>query len=318
MRRCALLALLLFACRGRESAALPPIILISVDTFRSDRLGVVTPRLDAFRRDAVTFERAYSHSPLTLPSHATILSGVLPAEHGVRDNVGFRMKNVPRLPAQLKTRGYTTAGAVSAYVLRKATGIADGFDAYDDEIDRESGDQSLGAVQRAGARTIDMAKQWIAKRADPFFYFLHLYEPHAPYDAPEPFRSQHPNAYDAEVAYSDALLGQFFDFLRERDLYDRALIVVLSDHGEGLGDHGEDEHGIFLYREAIQVPLLVKLPHRARAGETVSTPVGLQEVTPMTSARSTIRKRSRASPRRRCTARRGIRVFTSAGAICIR
>ncbi len=280
MRRLALLALVLFACRERTSTP-PPIILISIDTFRSDRLGVVTPHLDAFRRDAVLFERAYSHSPLTLPSHATILSGVLPSEHGARDNVGFRMKPVPRLPAQLKARGYATAGAVSAYVLRAATGIGEGFDAYDDEIDRAGGDQSLGAVQRPGAKTIDVAQKWIASQNGPFFYFLHLYEPHTPYQAPEPFRSKHAHAYDAEVAYSDALLGGFFDFLRERGLYDRAIIVVLSDHGEGLGDHEEDEHGIFLYREAIQVPLLVKLPSRALAGESVRTPVGLQEVAPM-------------------------------------
>jgi arylsulfatase A-like enzyme/Flp pilus assembly protein TadD len=279
--------LLLFACRAPESAA-PPIILISIDTLRSDHLpaygyrGVATPHLDAFRGDAVLFERAYSHSPLTLPSHATILTGVLPSAHGVRDNVGFRMSAVPRLPAQLKSRGYATAGAVSAYVLRRATGIAEGFDAYDDEIDRGAGDQSLGGVQRAGAKTIDVARRWMSANGErPFFYFLHLYEPHAPYDAPEPFRSRYAKPYDAEVAYSDTLLGELFAFLRERGLYDRALIVVLSDHGEGLGDHGEDEHGIFLYREAIQVPLLVKLPSRALAGQTVTTPVGLQDVAPM-------------------------------------
>ena len=289
MRRLALLTLFLFACRGHESAAPPPVILISIDTLRSDRLpvygyrGITTPHFDAFRRDAVLFERVYSHSPLTLPSHATILTGALPSAHGVRDNVGFRMKGIPRLPAQLKTRGYATAAAVSAYVLRGGTGISEGFDAYDDEIDRGAREQSLGAVQRAGAKTIDIAKQWIGSQSDgkPFFYFLHLYEPHAPYEAPEPFRSHYPNAYDAEVAYSDALLGDFLEFLKQRGIYDRALIVVLSDHGEGLGDHDEDEHGIFLYREAIQVPLLVKLPAQARAGETIKTAIGLQDVAPM-------------------------------------
>ena len=286
MRRAVFLALLFLACRGRESVP-PPVILISIDTLRSDRLpaygsrGVATPNIDAFRADAVLFERAYSHSPLTLPSHATILTGALPSAHGVRDNVGFRMKTIERLPSQLKTRGYTTAAAVSAYVLRAATGISEGFDAYDDEIDRAANDQSLGGVQRAGAKTIDIAQQWIATQSGPFFYFLHMYEPHAPYDAPEPFRSRYANAYDAEIAQSDALLGGFFAFLRERGIYDRALIIVLSDHGEGLGDHGEDEHGIFLYREAIQVPLLVKLPARALAGERVTTPVGLQDVSPM-------------------------------------
>lgn len=288
MRRFTFLVLFLVACHGRESSP-PPIILISIDTLRSDRLpaygyrGIATPHLDAFRRDAVLFERAYSHTPLTLPSHATILTGALPSVHGAHDNVGFRMKNIPTLPAQLKTRGYATAGAISAYVLRGATGMSEGFDAYDDVIDRGAGDKSLGAVQRSGLKTIEIAKQWITsqKEQQPFFYFLHLYEPHAPYEAPEPFRSRYANSYDAEVAYSDELLGGLFAFLRERGLYDRSLIVVLSDHGEGLGDHEEDEHGIFLYREAIQVPLLVKLPSQARAGETAKTPVGLQDVAPM-------------------------------------
>jgi tetratricopeptide (TPR) repeat protein len=288
MRHLFALALLLLSCHSRENAQTAPVIVISIDTLRSDRLpaygyrGIQTPALDAFRRDAVLFERAYSHTPLTLPSHATMLTGLLPSQHGARDNVGFRVNAADGLASKLKQRGYATAGAVSAYVLRAQTGISAGFDTWDDEIDRGARNASLGAVQRAGPDTIRIARDWIgARHASPFLYFLHLYEPHAPYDAPEPHRSRAKNAYDAEVAYSDALLGGFFDFLRKRGIYDRALIVVLSDHGEGLGDHGEDEHGIFLYREAIQVPLLVKLPGNARAGESVQTPVGLVEVAPM-------------------------------------
>jgi arylsulfatase A-like enzyme/Flp pilus assembly protein TadD len=285
MRRL-LLALLLvpfsLTCRSREETRLPPIILISIDTLRADRLGAATPALNAFRRDGVTFSRAYSHSPLTLPSHATMLTGLLPSQHGARDNVGFRMKESKAVPATLKERGYATGGAVSAYVLRAQTGIAAGFDDYDDEIDRGIENASLGAVQRAGDATIAIASKWIdAHAAQPFFYFLHLYEPHAPYTAPEPHRSRFANPYDAEVAHADALVGGFLSRLKERGLYDDALIVVLSDHGEGLGDHGEDEHGIFLYREAIHVPLLVKLPRNARAGETIDTPVGLVAVAAM-------------------------------------
>lgn len=294
MRRAALLlaCAVLLTCRAREPRvdATPPIILISIDTLRSDHLpaygyrAIATPALDAFRRDAVLFERAYSHTPLTLPSHATILSGLLPAQHGVRDNVGFRLKAPADalLASQLKGRGYATGAAVSAYVLRAASGIGQGFDTWDDEVDRGTGEQSLGAVQRPGAQTIAAARTWIAAhQSAPFFYFLHLYEPHAPYEAPEPFRSRGRSAYDAEIEYTDALLGEFFAFLKARGLYDRALIVVLSDHGEGLGEHEEDEHGIFLYREALQVPLLVKLPANARAGSTIATPVGLVDVAPM-------------------------------------
>ncbi|HEX8171616.1 MAG TPA: sulfatase-like hydrolase/transferase [Thermoanaerobaculia bacterium] len=288
MRRFALLLLLplLLTCR-REARGPVPVILISIDTLRSDHLpaygyrGTSTPALEAFRRDALLFERAYSHSPLTLPSHATILTGTLPSVHGVRDNVGFVLRS-PTLASRFKQRGYATGAAVSAYVLRGATGVGAGFDAYDDEIDRGSSEQSLGAVQRRGALTIASARNWItAHDRAPFFYFLHLYEPHSPYDAPEPFRSRASSAYDAEVAYADSLVGGFLGFLKERGLYDDALIVILSDHGEGLGQHGEDEHGIFLYREAIQVPLLVKLPRSARGGTSVTTPVGLADVASM-------------------------------------
>lgn len=289
MKRALLLLVpLLLACRPRETAQPAPVILISIDTLRSDHLPVYgyraiqTPAFEAFRRNAVLFEHAYSHSPLTLPSHATILTGQLPAQHGARDNVGFRVNATGGVAAQFRQRGYATAAAISAYVLRSETGIAAGFDAYDDEVDRGDPDASLGAVQRRGSATIRSAQQWIGSHdGKPFFYFLHLYEPHAPYDPPEPFRSRAISAYDGEVEYADALLGGFLSFLKERGIYDRALIVVLSDHGEGLGDHGEDEHGIFLYREALQVPLLVKLPANARAGQSVKTPAGLSDVAAM-------------------------------------
>lgn len=288
--RLALVFLALFAltCRKPEAAQLPPVIVISIDTLRSDRLPVYgyraieTPAFDAFRRDAVLFERAYSHAPLTRPSHASMFTGLLPSQHGARDNVGFRMNTADTVATKLKARGYATGGAVSALVLRAATGINAGFDSWNDDVDETAHDKSLGAVQRSGAKTIAVAQQWIAaQEAKPFFFFLHLYEPHAPYDAPAPYRSRAKNAYDAEVLQSDALLGGFLAFLKERGIYERAMVVVVSDHGEGLGDHGEDEHGIFLYREAIQVPLLVKLPANARAGETVKTPVGLIELAPM-------------------------------------
>jgi Flp pilus assembly protein TadD len=263
------------------------VILISIDTLRSDHLpaygsrAIATPALDAFRRDAILYERVYSHVPRTLPSLASIFTGLLPAQHGIRDNTGFRLR-VPAgalLASKMKQRGYATGAAVSAYVLRAETGIAQGFDTYDDEIDRGAADQSLGAVQRPGPKTIASAQSWIGAHGNaPFFYFLHLYEPHAPYEAPEPYRSRPISPYDAEIEYTDALLGGFFAFLKERGLYDRALIVVLSDHGEGLGDHDEDEHGIFLYREALQVPLLVKLPAGARGGTVIHTPAGLAGV----------------------------------------
>jgi arylsulfatase A-like enzyme/tetratricopeptide (TPR) repeat protein len=276
-----------FGCgRARtESVARPPVVVISIDTLRSDHLpaygyrGVKTPAIDAFARDAIVFERAYSHSPLTLPSHATILTGLLPAATGVRDNAGFRLDpNRATLAEVLKRNGYATGAAVSAYVLRADTGINRGFDFFDDRIVQRA-DQSLGGIQRNGVETATAADEWLATHAaQPFFLFLHLYEPHAPYDAPEPYRSQF-QPYDAEIASADAIVGRFLESLKTRGLYDQALIVLLSDHGEGLGDHGEDEHGIFLYRESIQVPLMVKLPHAARASRVTET-VGLRDLMP--------------------------------------
>lgn len=278
---------LLHGC-ARPEPERPPIILISVDTLRADRLpmygyrGVETPALDALRADSILFENAWAHSPLTLPSHATMLTGLLPAEHGVRDNTGFRLSSgASTLGSLLRSAGYETGAAVSAFVLRKATGMNAGFDAYDDDLARPRGERSLGHVQRAGEETVAAAQRWIAARASrPFFYFLHLYEPHSPYEPPEPFASRYPSPYDGEVAHTDAIVGRFLTFLREKGIYDRALIVFVSDHGEGLGDHGEDEHGIFLYREAIAVPMLIKLPGQALAGSTSSGAAGLYDVAP--------------------------------------
>ncbi len=280
-----------YACRPVASpAAFPgaPIVLVSIDTLRSDRLpaygyeGVETPQLDRFRRDAILFESAWSPCPMTLPSHVTMLTGLLPPEHGVRNNVGFAFdgRSHAHLPGLLKARGYATGAAVSSYVLRGETGIAALFDAYEDSLDPRTGG-GFADQQRGGALTAALAKRWIGEHAAlPFFYFFHVYEPHVPWDPPEPYKSRYADPYDGEVAAADAVLGQLLDFLRERGLYDRALVIVTSDHGEGLGDHGEEQHGILLYREAIQVPLFLKLPGGRRAGETVRRPVQLADIAP--------------------------------------
>ncbi len=287
----ALAALLALSC-GRFGGLTPskstPVILISIDTLRSDRLpaygytGVSTPNLDALRKDSILYQRAYSHCPLTLPSHTSMLTGLLPSEHGVRDNTGYSIDaKTPMLPELLKKNGYATAGAISAFVLRRESGISRGFDAYDDETEALNTSAGIGMVQRAGGETIKAAQRWLDTNQDkPFFLFVHVYEPHTPYTPPEPFRSQYKDPYDGEIAYTDQLIGDFLTNLRDRGLYDKAMIIVLSDHGEGLNDHGEEEHGVFLYREAIQVPLLVKMPKSAKGGETVEAPVQLIDVFP--------------------------------------
>jgi len=285
------LAVIIFpACHGRVASPsrTTPVVLISIDTLRSDHLpaygykGVETPNIDRLRKDSILFERAYSHVPLTLPSHTSILTGMLPADSGVRDNVGFRVSpSTPMLQELLKKNGYATGAAVSAFVLRHETGISRGFDFFDDQVEPLGEDKTIGRVQRDGRETVRVLEKWLdGEIGKPFFAFLHLYEPHTPYEPPEPYFSRYANHYDGEIAYVDALVGEFLDYLKQKGVYDKALIVFLSDHGEGLNDHGEEEHGIFLYREALQVPLMVKLPREARGGATVSAPVELVDVFP--------------------------------------
>lgn len=265
-----------------------PVVLISIDTLRADHLpaygysGVATPAIDAFRKDAILFRNAYSHVPLTLPSHVTLMTGLLPPRNGVRDNLGYSLPSSrATIASLLRGVGYGTGAAVSAVVLASSTGISSGFDAYDDDIS-SFGEWNLGNVQRSGFDTEKVAESWIEKQgARPFFYFLHLYEPHTPYAPPEPYRSRYRSSpYDGEIATVDAVVARFVSFLRARGLYDRSLILLLSDHGEGLGQHGEDEHGLLLYRETLHVPLLVKLPGSRRSGTTVDAPVGLVDVLP--------------------------------------
>jgi tetratricopeptide (TPR) repeat protein len=260
-----------------------------VDTLRADRLplygnrNVETPNLDALGKDSILFENAYSHVPLTLPSHATLFTGLLPPQNGVRDNLGYRLAETPEtLAGFLKKGGYATAGAVSSIVLARTTGIARGFDFYDDDVEPTAVSQSLSRVQRGGAETARRLTEWIRGRGEgkPFFAFLHLFEPHTPYDPPEPYRSRYAAAYDGEIARADEILGDFLRVLKEDSLYDSSLIFFLSDHGEGLEDHGEQEHGVFLYREALRVPFLVKLPEAIHAGKRVGPPVGLIDVFP--------------------------------------
>ncbi|MEW6364402.1 MAG: sulfatase-like hydrolase/transferase [Acidobacteriota bacterium] len=276
--------------KARASA---PVILISIDTLRADHLPaygydrVRTPAIDQLAKESTLFEHCYSHCPQTLPSHVTILTGMLPFETGVRDNVGFFVReNQETLADVLKREGFQTGGFVSSYVLRGQTRIGLGFEHYDSEMTREKAEVSMGELQRHGKDTLAAAETWLDQvRSDQpakrFFMLLHFYEPHSPYTPPEPYRTEYAGRpYDGEVAYVDELVGDFVQYLRDTDLYDQALIILTSDHGEGLGDHGEGEHGVFIYNAMIHVPLLVKYPGGALAGERVETPVQLIDIVP--------------------------------------
>jgi choline-sulfatase len=285
------LVTLLGACHGGSSPPVfprAPVVLISIDTLRADRLpaygyaGVRTPNLDRLRQDSILYQNAYSPCPMTLPSHLTMLTGLLPQEHGVRNNLGFVFTGNAHasLPRLLKGEGYATGAAVSSYVLRAETGLAGVFDYYEDSIDPRPGAPFVD-YQRPGAKTAAFAREWIARqKTAPFFFFFHIYEPHVPYEPPEPFKSLYPSPYDGEVATADAIVGDFLTDLKTLGVYDRAIIILTSDHGEGLGDHGEDQHSILLYLEALHIPLLLKLPGGARGGGRVDAPAQLSDVLP--------------------------------------
>lgn len=276
--------MILTGCKASRPASYAgaSVVLVSIDTLRADRLGAYgytkgsTPVLDQLARESVMFAEAYSQAPLTLPAHASLFTGLGPPRHGVRDNMGFTLASThDTLASRFKRGGWTTGGAVSAYVLRRQTGIAQGFDFYDDEIRLEGDLDVVGDVQRDGAVAVDSLARWVeAQGARRFFAFLHLYEPHSPYTPPERHRRL-TDPYDGEVAYADELVGRFLDRLRRSNQLDGTIVAVVADHGEGLKDHGEQEHGIFLYREAVRVPFLLRLPGGAHGGTRLGGTVGL-------------------------------------------
>lgn len=287
-----LLIVALLACHSVERTPhfpRAPIVLISIDTLRADRLPaygytrVATPAIDELARTGIVYENAYSHYPLTLPSHSTMLSGLLPPRHGVRDNLGYQFSTAvaPCFPTQLSAKGYRTGGFVSSFVLRKETGIGDCFETYESEIELERG-TSLASGQRSGLETAAKALTWLRSADDrPSMLFLHFYEPHTPYHPPEPFRSRYADEpYDGEVATVDAVLQGLFDQLRDLGLYERSIIALVGDHGEGLGDHSEMQHGVFLYRSTLHVPLILKLPGGLHGGTRIAAPVGLVDLAP--------------------------------------
>ncbi len=269
-----------------------PVILISIDTLRSDRLPAyghdetATPAIASLSADAILVRRAYTNVPLTLPAHVSMLTGLYPPEHGVRDNAGYRLRSegLPYLPRILEELGYRTGAAVSTFVLRATAGLDAGFDFYDDRL-VIGAKTLLSDVQRDGHDTLDAAREWLQSVAgEPFFFFFHIYEPHTPHAPPEPYASRYESAYDGEVAAADAVIAELLEELKRLEVYDSAIILLTSDHGEGLYDHGDYEHGLLLYRESLQVPLLLKLPFSDRGGSTVERAVGLIDVVPTLAA----------------------------------
>ncbi|MGB5815806.1 MAG: sulfatase-like hydrolase/transferase, partial [Thermoanaerobaculia bacterium] len=265
------------------------VILVTIDTLRADRLSSygnpvpLTPNIDAIAGEGTRFTNAASTVPFTLPSHSSIMTGTYPPYHGVRENVGYTLDDsIPTLAEWLGDRGYTTAGFVSAFVLDSRWGIARGFDTYHDDFDLDEMKGNLASVQRDGRESIAEALRWLdGEPKSPFLLWLHLFDPHDPYTPPEPFRSQYPRRpYDAEVAYTDSLIGELRLSLEERGLLDSSLLVLTGDHGEGLGNHKEGFHGFFVYDSTVHVPLIIRLPEGRLGGQVVEEVVSHVDLLP--------------------------------------
>lgn len=274
------------------AATSPNVILITLDTVRADRMGFLgsqrglTPSLDILARQSVVFTRAYSQAPLTTESHATILTGTYPQFHKVNDFQMPLAEDLPYAPEILHRSGYRTGAFVGAIVLdpeeQFARGFGRGFDTYDAGFQTwHFGQDRYQTNERRATTVLAHALTWLSKNSKgPFFLWVHLYDAHHPYEPPQPFKRKYAAApYDGEIAYTDSAVGKFLAQLRIRGLYDNSVIAVMADHGEALGDHGEDTHGVFLYDETIHVPLLIKLPGRA-TGKRIANRVELADVLP--------------------------------------
>jgi arylsulfatase A-like enzyme/Tfp pilus assembly protein PilF len=267
-----LLTLLIAACT--KAPAHPNILLITLDTFRADRITRATPNLLKLAQSGQWFLQADAAAPLTLPSHATILSGQLPLHHGLRNNgLGSFPQGRPTLATVLSTAGYRTGAFVSAFILDRRFGLAHGFDIYDDAIARDPNDTAATFdAERRGGETVDRALSWLARPdARPWFAWVHLYDAHAPYAPPAPY----PQTYDGEIAYVDAQVGRLLKAIDR----DKTIVVVVGDHGESLGEHGELTHGLLIYESTLHVPLIIAGPGQSTTENR--QPISTAAVAPM-------------------------------------
>lgn len=269
----------------------PDVFLVTIDTLRADHVHcygdqqIETPALDSLAKDGVRFAQAFTPSPITNTSHTSILTGLLPSSHGVTDFGVPLAPSHPTLAELLKPQGYSTAAFIGAVILDSkvlAPGLDRGFDFYDNFPEHVNTKSRWGRVERRGMEVVQHAEHWFsAHPAGPRFVWVHLYDPHDPYEPPPPYSERYKDRlYDGEIAYADSALGNLVAFLKTQGRYDRALLIVVGDHGEGLGEHGENTHGIFLYDSTTHVPLIVKLPGFQAAGKEVSEQVRTTDILP--------------------------------------
>ena len=286
----ALLSVSLFAADAPKKS-LPDIYLITIDTLRADHVHcyghekIATPAIDGLAHSGVRFSQAFTPSPITNTSHTTILTGLLPNSHGVTD---FGIPLAPShatIAALLKRSGYHTAALIGAVILDSKSlsrGLDRGFDFYDNFPEHSSTKERWGRVERRGGEVVKHAEAWMtAHPRGPHFVWVHLYDPHDPYEPPPPYSTTYKDhLYDGEIAYADSALANFIAFLKRHGWYENSLLIVVGDHGEGLGEHHEDTHGIFLYDSTLHVPLVVKLPGPPKAGRVVDAQVRTTDLLP--------------------------------------
>ena len=269
----------------------PDIFLITIDTLRADHVHCygythgATPALDALAKDGVRFAEAFTPSPITNTSHASILTGLMPGSHGVTDFAVPLSAAHPTVAELLKPHGYRTAAFIGAVILDSKTlapGFDRGFDFYDNFPEHSSTKSRWGRVERRGMVVVEHAESWLSQHsAGPHFMWVHLYDPHDPYEPPLPYSQIYKDhLYDGEIAYADSALAHFIAYLKGTGKYRGSIIVVVGDHGEGLGEHHEDTHGIFLYDSTTHVPLIAKLPGGLSAGSVVTAQVRTLDIVP--------------------------------------
>jgi arylsulfatase A-like enzyme/Tfp pilus assembly protein PilF len=257
----------------------PDIVLITIDTLRADRVGRgLTPAVDALAARGRTFVNARAVAPLTLPSHVSIMTGALPPVHGVRDNGVLFGGTPPPAARLLRDAGYRTGAFVGAYVLDRRFGLADGFETYDDRVRRDPDAAARLEADRRAEVVVDAALAWLARTPSPRFLWVHVYDPHAPYDPPAEYLRRGGSPYDGEVAYSDAQVARLIDALRAAGRLDSTVVAIAGDHGEGLGEHGEATHGMLAYDSTLRVPIVIAGPG-VDPGE-VREPVSLADLGP--------------------------------------
>jgi arylsulfatase A-like enzyme/cytochrome c-type biogenesis protein CcmH/NrfG len=287
----ALLAAIAFAQSSEKQTSQPDIFLITIDTLRADHVHcfgyehIQTPALDGLAEDGIRFTQAFTPSPITNTSHVTILTGLMPSTHGVTDFALPLAATHPTMAGLLKKRGYHTAAFIGSIILDSksfAPGLDRSFDFYDNFPQSTKDKSRWGRLERRGMVVTQHAEAWLSTHsAGPHFVWVHFYDPHDPYEPPLPYSQIYKDRlYDGEIAYADSALASFVAYLKKRGLYENSIVIAVGDHGEGLGEHHEETHGIFLYDSTTHVPLIVKLPGRRGAGGLIEHQVRTLDILP--------------------------------------